>query len=81
MQIFKFSDNLLTSIDETTNYRDQSQWENLMSVIRQKVSGLRAACAVDFENYTLNDLVCNHPNDEGMDPVLTVSQNDISIRI
>ncbi|XXG89005.1 hypothetical protein AAC387_Pa12g1113 [Persea americana] len=46
--------------------RDQSQWEDLISVMRKKVSGLKAACAAGFENYTLDDSVHNQPDDERM---------------
>ncbi|KAJ8628710.1 hypothetical protein MRB53_022033 [Persea americana] len=64
--IFKFSDNLLSSIDEPAKCQDQRQWEDLMSVMRQKVSGLKATCAAGFENYTLDDSVHNQPDDERM---------------
>lgn len=37
-----------------------------MSVMRHKVSGLKDACAAGFENYTLDDLVHNQPDDERM---------------
>eukprot|EP00268_Persea_americana_P032259 TRINITY_DN3166_c0_g1_i11.p1 TRINITY_DN3166_c0_g1~~TRINITY_DN3166_c0_g1_i11.p1 ORF type:complete len:186 (-),score=18.47 TRINITY_DN3166_c0_g1_i11:689-1246(-) len=34
--------------------------------MRKKVSGLKAACAAGFENYTLDDSVHNQPDDERM---------------
>ena len=43
---------------------DQSQWENLMSVTCHKVSGSNAACAAEFENYTPDDSIHNHPDNE-----------------